>query len=200
MNLNYEYITAHISDYIQNENFFDTFDIQDIKKIMNYSRMTADQYVTLLKQSSSALKAKELYMCTRKSNVTVQNFEEIVSILKCIKKYMKFNTFDGIIDILSQKEKEISDSTQEIKQLQDKLKAFQNQSQNSAKETTINQTNENNNQSRGIITQIAELKQSNDFEIVYKFLDELSEKGNHEMMSKSCKEGLWEKLTPKKSI
>ena len=138
MNLNYEYITAHISDYIQNENFFDTFDIQDIKKIMNYSRMTADQYVTLLKQSSSALKAKELYMCTRKSNVTVQNFEEIVSILKCIKKYMKFNTFDGIIDILSQKEKEISDSTQEIKQLQDKLKAFQNQSQNSAKETTIN--------------------------------------------------------------
>ena len=103
MNLNYEYIAAHISDYIKSENFFDTFDIEDIKQIMKYSNLTSNQYITLLKQSSSAIKAKELYMCTRNANVTIQNMEEIVSTLKSVKKYMKFNIFDGIIDILDQK-------------------------------------------------------------------------------------------------
>ncbi|EAX96766.1 hypothetical protein TVAG_288670 [Trichomonas vaginalis G3] len=111
MDLNFEYIAAHISDYINNENFFDTFDIRDIKTIMKYSRFTADQYVTLLKQSSSTINGKELYTCTRKANVTIKNFEEVVSILKSVKKYMKFNIFDGIIDFLKQHEEVINDST-----------------------------------------------------------------------------------------
>ena len=71
--MNYEYIVAHISDYIQNENFFDTFNKEDIKQIMKYSTLTANQYVTLLKQSSTTIKAKELYVCTRNANVTIQN-------------------------------------------------------------------------------------------------------------------------------
>ena len=81
MDLNFEFIAAHISDYINNENFFDTFDMRDIKIIMKNSHLTADQYVTLLKQSSSTLNSKELYICTRKANIRVQNLEEIVSIL-----------------------------------------------------------------------------------------------------------------------
>ena len=103
MNLNFEYIGAHISDYIKNENFFDTFKIGDIKTIMKYSHLTADQYVTLLKQSHSTINAKELYICTRNANVTIQNFEEIVSILKSVKEYMKFNIFDGIINFFKSK-------------------------------------------------------------------------------------------------
>ena len=42
MNLNFEIIAAHVSDYIKNENFFDTFEIEDIKRIMKYSHLTAD--------------------------------------------------------------------------------------------------------------------------------------------------------------
>ncbi|EAY01499.1 hypothetical protein TVAG_107580 [Trichomonas vaginalis G3] len=181
MNLDFEYIAAHISDYIKNENFFDTFEIGDIKTIMKYSQLTADQYVTLLKQSSSTIDAKALYVCTRKTNVTIQNVEEIVSILNSLKKYMKFNIFDGIIDVLNQREKIISDFTTAINR-------FQNQSQ----------TNENNNHSRDILTKIAELKNSNDFDSVYKFFDELSEQGNQEMMLKSYEEELWKKTMPKK--
>ncbi|EAY17772.1 hypothetical protein TVAG_016020 [Trichomonas vaginalis G3] len=199
MNLNFEYIAAHISDYIKNENFFDTFDMEAIKTIIKNSHLTVDQYNTLLKQSSPTINAKELYICTRKANVTIQNLEEVVSILKSLKKYMKFNVFDGIVDVLNHTEKDISDFTREIKNLQDKLKAFQNQTQNTAKETTSNQTNENCNHSRVILAKIAELKQSNDFETVYKFLDELSSQGNHAMISKSCDEGLWRKIAPKKS-
>ncbi|EAX93938.1 hypothetical protein TVAG_307170 [Trichomonas vaginalis G3] len=198
MDLNFEYIAAHISDYINNENFFDTFDIEDIKTIMKHSRLTADQYVCLLKQSSSTINARKLYTCTLNANVTIKNFEEIVSILKSIKKYMKFSIFDGIIDFLKHNEKVINPSTYDAEIFQDKSKSYQNENKNSNKDKIINVTNENNDHSRDILTKITELKKSNDFQTVYKFLDELSSYGNHEMISKSIEAGLWQKITPNK--
>ncbi|EAY16834.1 hypothetical protein TVAG_447930 [Trichomonas vaginalis G3] len=195
MNLNYEYIAAHISDYIKNENFFDTFDVEDIKKIMKCSRLTVDQYITLLKQSHTTINSKELYTCTRKAHVTIQNMEEIVSILKSIKKYMKFKIFDDMIDILDRKEKDTLDSRAEIQKHQEKLKEIQEQRQSTAKETEVNRTHENNNFSREFLTKIAKLKKSRDFEQVYQFFWELSIKGNQEMIQKACEEGLWEKIT-----
>ncbi|EAX88855.1 ankyrin repeat protein, putative [Trichomonas vaginalis G3] len=197
MDLNFEYIAAHISDYINKENFFDTFDIEDIKTIMKYSRLTADQFVTLLKQSSSTINTKELYNCTRKANITIKNFEEVVSILKSLKKYMKFNIFDGIIDFLKHNEKVINNSANETEIVQDKSKAFQNASENATKYTTTNATNENYHHSQDILAKIAELTESNDFGTVYRFLIELSSKGNHEMISKSIEAGLWKKIAPK---
>ncbi|EAX98029.1 hypothetical protein TVAG_275390 [Trichomonas vaginalis G3] len=129
MDLNFEYIAAHIGDYIKNENFFDTFEIEDIKAIMKYSHLTADEYVSLLKQSHPTINASKLYTCTRNVNVTIQNFEEVVSILKSVKKYMKFNIFGGIVDFIKQKDKEFRDFTEEIKKLQAEIKTLQNQPQ-----------------------------------------------------------------------
>ncbi|EAY07708.1 hypothetical protein TVAG_117890 [Trichomonas vaginalis G3] len=197
MNLNFEYIAAHISDYIQNENFFDTFDIRDIKTIMKYSHLTVDEYITLLKQSSPTLTAKELYISTRKANVTIQNFEEVVSILKFVKKYMKFNIFDGMIDFIKENDKRLLDSTEEIKKLQTEIQTLQNQIQNAAKETTATRINEYHSFSREFLTKISSLKESDDFDSVYKFFEELSSEGNREMILKACEEGLWLKKTKK---
>ncbi|EAX95042.1 hypothetical protein TVAG_034710 [Trichomonas vaginalis G3] len=191
MDLNFEYIAAHISDYINNENFFYIFDIEDIKTIMKYSHLTADQYVTLLKQSHSTINSRKLYTSTRNANITIKNIEEVVSILKSVKNYMKFSIFNGIIDFLIPDEKAINSSTNETEIIQN---------ENETKDTTISQTNENYNSSQDILTRIKELKDSNDFETIYKFLDELSSKGNHEMISKSIEAGLWQKIAPKKSL
>lgn len=102
MTLDFEQIGAHISDYIKKGNFFDSYDIGDIKTIMKYSHLTANEYCDLLKQSHSTINARKLYMSTRKASVTVQNLEEVVSVLNSVKKYMKFHIFDGIIDFLNQ--------------------------------------------------------------------------------------------------
>ncbi|EAY19978.1 hypothetical protein TVAG_402330 [Trichomonas vaginalis G3] len=195
MNLNFEYIAAHISDYIENENFFDTFDMEAIKTIMKYSRLTADQYITLLKQSSPTLSSKELYISTRKANVTIENIEEVISILTFVKKYMKFHIFDGIIDFLKENDKHMGDSTEEIKKPQTEIKTLQNQIQNVSKETTVTQTNESHNYSEEFLTKISSLKKTKDFDSVYKFFEELSSEDNHEMISKACEEGLWLKKT-----
>ncbi|EAY15712.1 ankyrin repeat protein, putative [Trichomonas vaginalis G3] len=191
LDLNFEYIAAHISDYIQNENFFDTFDISDIKTIMKYSCFTFDEYITLLKQSSPTLTAKELYISTRKASVTIQNFEEVISILKSIKKYMKFNTFDGIIDFINENQKHLLDSTEETKKPQTETQTLQNQIQNSANETTATRTNESRNYPKEFLNKISSLKKSDDFDKVYKFFEDLSSKNSGEMTSKACEEGLW---------
>ncbi|EAX89079.1 hypothetical protein TVAG_261240 [Trichomonas vaginalis G3] len=193
MNLNFEYIAAHISDYIQNENFFDTFEIGDIKTIMKYSRLTVDEYVSLLKQSSSTTNATKLYICTRKANVTIQNLEEVVSILKFVKKYMKFNIFDGIIDIINQNDKDLRDSTEEINKLRTELKKLQNQIHNTAKETTVSRVNGDYNNSKDFLTKISELKETSDIYSVYNFLEDISVKGNREMITKACEEGILKK-------
>ncbi|EAX86968.1 hypothetical protein TVAG_471120 [Trichomonas vaginalis G3] len=174
--------------------------MRDIKAIMKHSRLTVDQFITLLKQSHSTINARKLYTCTRKANITIKNFEEVVKILKSVKRYMKFSIFDGIIDFLKHNEKGINYSTNETEIVQGRPKAFQNENENATKDTTINETVDNYNLSRDILTRITELKESSEFETVYKFLDEISSKANHEMILKSCKEGLWKKITTIKSV
>ena len=188
INQNFEYIAAHISDYIANENLFDIFWIEDIKTIMKYSKLTSEQYITLLKQSRSTINAKELYICTRKANVTIQNYEEVISILQSIKQYMKFNIIDSIIDFLIHKDKEMRDSKEEIRKHQKELTSFQRQ--NKSNGSPNNQINENDSNSKEFLTKISEVKNLNDFESVYKFLDELSLYGIREFISKACEEGL----------
>ena len=81
---------------------------------MKYTHLTTDQYNALLKQSHSTIDSIKLYTCTRKANVTIQNFEEAISILKSVKEYMKFKIFDGIIDILDQNDNEIKELKEKI--------------------------------------------------------------------------------------
>ncbi|EAY03792.1 hypothetical protein TVAG_454310 [Trichomonas vaginalis G3] len=136
---------------------------------MKYSKLTPKQFNSLLKQSSSTINASKLYVCTRNANVTVQSINDVVSVLKSVKTYMKFKIFDGVIDFLLQNDKETRDHAEENKKLREQIQSFQ------------------------ILTKIAELKKSNDFDRVYKFFEELSSEGNREMMSRACEEELWEK-------
>ena len=95
---NYEYIAAHIKDYIDADKLFSTFETNDIKKIMKFTTLTTNDFITVIKQSRSSIKANELYICTRNANISVQNFEDIVSILKSLQKYMKLRILDGVIN------------------------------------------------------------------------------------------------------
>ncbi|EAX96621.1 ankyrin repeat protein, putative [Trichomonas vaginalis G3] len=195
---NYEYIASHISDYIKQGNFFDIFETEDIKKIMKISYLTVNDFNALIKQSYHTTKANKLYTCTRNSNIHIENLEDVISTLKSIKKYMKLEIINGIIDFLDHKAKEMFDSTEKIPPLQADSNSNQNQTPKSNKETKDNQINDENNNENEILSKIPELKESDDFESIYNFLDELSSQGNQTMISKSCEEELWKKIAPKK--
>ncbi|EAY00951.1 hypothetical protein TVAG_493240 [Trichomonas vaginalis G3] len=115
---NFEYIAAHIKDYIDENKLFSTFEIQDIKKIMKFTTLTTNDFITLMIQSQSEINANELYTSTRKANVSIQNYEEVVSILKSLNKYMKLGILGGVVDFLIQFQKDISDSDIKIQNLQ----------------------------------------------------------------------------------
>ncbi|EAY22147.1 hypothetical protein TVAG_093210 [Trichomonas vaginalis G3] len=200
---NYEDIASRISDYIKEGNFFYIFEIEDIKKIMKNSNFTANDFVTLIEQSHHTIKANELYICTRNTNIHIQSFEDVISTLKSVKKYMKLGILNGIIDFLDQKAKEMSDSTEKIQKLQTELNKIQKQKQKSDNEikslqSQLNQINETTNQ-EAFLEKISELKKSDDFESIYNFFEELSSQGNQTIISKACEEGLWKKMTPKDS-
>ena len=75
-------------------------------------------------------------------------------------------------------------SAEEITKPQEQIQSFQIEQ---------NQTQENINHSRDLLNKISSLKESDDFDSVYKFFEELSSKGNREIISKACEEGLWKK-------
>ena len=122
---NYEYIAAHISDYIKEGNFFDVFEVEDIKKILKNSNLTTNDFITLLKQSHHAIKTNKLYTCARNANVSIQSFEDVILTLKSIKKYMKLGILNSIIDFLNQKSKEMFDSTEKIQKHQTETNEIQ---------------------------------------------------------------------------
>ncbi|EAX90945.1 hypothetical protein TVAG_002180 [Trichomonas vaginalis G3] len=80
--LNYEYIGSHIKDYIEADNLFSTFEVEDIKSIMKFPNLTPDDFNSLLVQSCSVISACELYTCTRNANISINNIQDAISTLK----------------------------------------------------------------------------------------------------------------------
>ncbi|EAY10449.1 hypothetical protein TVAG_271400 [Trichomonas vaginalis G3] len=153
---NYEYIAAHIKDYIQEEKLFDVFELEGLKKILSLANFTSEDFITLLKQSESTLDENELYECARNTKVSIRNYQEVISTLKSVRKYMKLTILDGIIGFLDETDKIISESTVKIQKLQAELNSIQKAKQKSdneiqflkselkEKETIMSQINEEN--------------------------------------------------------
>lgn len=173
---NFEYIGAHVEDYIDDNKLFATFEIEDIAKIMKFSNLSTNNFITILKQAHSITDANTLYSCTRNANVMIQNFEEVISLLKSVSEFMKLRIFDGVIDFLIQTGKYVSDLIEQIQSLQ----------------TQLNQNTVENDQSE-IITKIINLYFSDDFEYFYIYLNRLSSQGNKDILSIPCKSELWKK-------
>ena len=132
--LNYEYIGSHIKDYIEADNLFSTFEVEDIESIMKFANLTPDEFNSLLAQSHSVISACELYACTRNANVSINNLQDAVSTLKSVQKYMKMRVFEGIIVFLEQLQKDQSITAHKIEKLQADLIRIQKEKENVEKE------------------------------------------------------------------
>ncbi|EAX88250.1 hypothetical protein TVAG_088980 [Trichomonas vaginalis G3] len=66
------------------------------------SKLHSDDFIAILEQSSSTIKANKLYDCVRNAKVEINSLEEVISTLKSVRKYMKLRLLDGIINVLEQ--------------------------------------------------------------------------------------------------
>ncbi|EAX96440.1 hypothetical protein TVAG_284100 [Trichomonas vaginalis G3] len=131
---NFEYIGAHIKEYIEQGILFDTFEVEDIKAIMKYANLTPNDFDSLLQQSSIATTANKIYYCTRQTNISIKNFQDAISTLNSIQKYMKMEILDNIIDTLNQTGRMLSDSANKLEKQQSELSQLQNEKGNIEKE------------------------------------------------------------------
>ncbi|EAX87938.1 hypothetical protein TVAG_349000 [Trichomonas vaginalis G3] len=194
---NYEYIGSHIKDYIEENNLFSTFEVEDIKSIMKFANLTPDDFNSLLVKSHSVISARKLYICTRNANISINNLQDAISTLKSVQKYMKMRIFKGIIGILEQLQKDQSITTNKIEKHQADLNLIQKEKENNEKEIQTlhsqHKEKEGNNLPKEFLSEISKLKDSEDFDQIYEFFEEISEKGNQKMMQKACEEELWKK-------
>ncbi|EAY14283.1 hypothetical protein TVAG_026040 [Trichomonas vaginalis G3] len=195
--LNYEYIGSHIKKYIEENNLFSTFEVEDIKSIMKFANLTPDDFNSLLAQSHSVISARKLFTCTQNANISINNLQDAVSTLKSVQKYMKMRIFKGIIGILEQLQKDQSITTNKIEKLQADLNRIQKEKENVEKKMQILHSQlkekEENEFPKEFLSKISELKNSKDCLTIYYFFDEISKKGNQKMMQKACQEELWKK-------
>ncbi|EAY21964.1 hypothetical protein TVAG_250240 [Trichomonas vaginalis G3] len=194
---NFEYIGAHIKDYIKDNTPFNTFEIEDIKRIMKYSSFSCEDFNTLLEESHSHVSSNRLYRCTRNANISIKNIDEAISTLKTVQKYMKLGLLRSIIDIFYQIQNDQSESTNKISKHQTKLNQIQNEKENLSKEVESLQSEikilKVNDLPNEFISKISKLKNSEEFYEIYNFFVEISENGSQQMMSKAFEEGLWQK-------
>ncbi|EAX95942.1 ankyrin repeat protein, putative [Trichomonas vaginalis G3] len=209
----FEYTAAHIMEYIEDDRFFDIFEPNDIAKIFKLAKLTLSEFNIVLDKVSRTGNANILFPYVLNTNVSVDTFQEVISILSSVKKYAHYKFLNGIIDNLLQTERYLSYNSKKIDQLQSDLHVTTNEKQKFEKEiqslrsklecnekeiANLNEENRKlgqNFESKEILSKIAEFKNGDGnraFGDIYHFLDDLAQKGYQKMMSKACEEGLWE--------
>ncbi|EAY15136.1 hypothetical protein TVAG_392530 [Trichomonas vaginalis G3] len=154
-------IAENITSYIDQGNFFDIFDIEDINKILEKTTLNSTDFNKLLSEGKSKYNSSDLYSCSHKCNVSVNSFEDAIEILKTYKNELKLESSQNIIDFFEKYETEMNHMRNEISEL--------------------------------IHEKILELSESEDFEKIYNFLKDLSERGTKEQIDLSISTKLSEK-------
>ncbi|EAY04753.1 hypothetical protein TVAG_288950 [Trichomonas vaginalis G3] len=206
---NYTYIAAHFKEYIDEDKALDIFELEDIGKILNEAMLSPNDFNKLLQQLSSKFSAIQIYKYTRNATIPINSLQDSISTLKSIQKYMKLRLIDGVIDHMNYIQNEMSNYTKKLEKFQSELNMVQTQNQNYEKEIQslkyqiedkkreISEIKDENDIPKVILSKITELKNSDDFESIYNFVDGLSGIGNQKMMEKAYEEGLWQKINKK---
>lgn len=197
---NYEYIAAYLRDLIDLNLLYDIFEADDINEIMKYAKVTPDDFTSILNQSTYA-PATETAFEPHNTSVSISNLHEIILTLKSINNYIPQRLLDIIISKLNETASEISESALKISNLEDTISNLQMEIDtikieklNCEKEILLLKSQISEEiKDKEIILKIANLKNSDDFDSIYKFLEELSDSGNQKMISIAYKERICEK-------
>ncbi|EAX97873.1 hypothetical protein TVAG_490010 [Trichomonas vaginalis G3] len=186
LHLNIDYIANNIQQYIDDENFFDMLDEDIIFQVLEKTTLDPQNFKALLSQGQSKLSSSNLYNCAHKCNVIVNTFEDAINVLKCYKNIFNLESSHGLIKFLKKYNAEHVSQLDEIQNLKNKVEILEKD------KTSLNNKNDQLIESISYFAKLSQLKDVNDFNKVYNYLKELSEKGDEIKMFHSCSIGLSE--------
>ncbi|EAY20339.1 hypothetical protein TVAG_193150 [Trichomonas vaginalis G3] len=209
LTLDYEYIGAHINEYIEAENLFDVFYFEDLEMIFKYVNMTPEIYNSIHKLANGKFDISKLF---KKSSCTAKNLQDVISTLEIIKENMNVNLLNDSIIVLKNLNVFLSDPSilensderirtgilgnideQERTRINEYLTLRAN---NKEKDLKIAQLTEMNNKTTEYLKIISEYDFYTDFDTVYNLFKELIEKDNTVILKIAINGGLTEHRGP----
>ncbi|EAY00648.1 ankyrin repeat protein, putative [Trichomonas vaginalis G3] len=186
---NYEYMGAHVKDYLIDNKLFSLFEMDEIEKIFDYVTFTADDYISFLEQSQNETPTEQLAIIALKVNVSMNNNQEAISILKSLRNILNLKFIDSLITFLSSNSTITYLKTRNTSNIGQSFKL----NKSSGAIPTFNSI-----QPHVSLTPIYDLTKIKIFRStknnnkIYKFLEELLEQGKQDMIKEACEEGLAE--------
>lgn len=181
---NSEFIVSSIREYINNGMFFDIFEIADMKDIFKSNKLSAENFVALLKDGMKRVSTSKLYRYFRNITSSITNIQDAIIILKAMKKCLKLKVLNDIIKLIEQNYNTNNDFEKRINNLEESVQKLREENEDLKR---ISHSND------FLKSYLSQYKKSKDFDLIYKFFENLSEKGNQIVMKKSCKEKISEK-------
>ncbi|EAX97239.1 hypothetical protein TVAG_037460 [Trichomonas vaginalis G3] len=83
LTVDFDYIANNIQTYIEQDNFYDIVDKDDIPKVLEKVNLKSNDFSTLLSQGKSKYSTPKLFCFIRKCNVLIDSFEDAINVLNC---------------------------------------------------------------------------------------------------------------------
>ncbi|EAX89199.1 hypothetical protein TVAG_291240 [Trichomonas vaginalis G3] len=194
-------IRTHLKDYVSNNKLLMQFQKKDLESFFENTTFSSNDYITLLEQSSNTGYASTISELALKTNVEFNNYDEIISTLNTVNKCLKLKFFDSVINYINLSGTEINNLIARISYLEttikkllieidhpNKLRQSTSLNNENRSESSQNPDTDDDNLPVEFLMKLHELRKSRDFEIYYKFFDELSQNGNQNMITRACEE------------
>ncbi|EAX85530.1 hypothetical protein TVAG_022620 [Trichomonas vaginalis G3] len=190
-----ECILANIRQYINEAKFFDIFEAEDIKEILQAGEVQLADYLDLIEQCGKNKNGVKSILFLLNARLSLKNLQEAISILKSLSNNLHLSVFNEINKVIELNEH----SLEIIQQSQDKENEIKNlNSENAQLKDEISILKES------LFTyefqsKIAQYSNSTDFNSIYQFLENLSAKEDQKYMYLAFEEGLCGKKDEKEN-
>ncbi|EAY14618.1 hypothetical protein TVAG_393460 [Trichomonas vaginalis G3] len=133
LTIDFDYIANNIQSYIDQRNFYDIIDENDIPTVLEKTNLNPNDFQTLLSQGKTKYNSSKIYGFVRKCNVSVNSFEDVINVLDSYKSILKLKSSGNLIDYLNQYktdfntlENENNKFKEEINQLKNEIATLNN--------------------------------------------------------------------------
>ncbi|EAX96528.1 hypothetical protein TVAG_256680 [Trichomonas vaginalis G3] len=121
LTVDFDYIANNIQSYIDQENFFDILEKEDIPKVIEKTNLNSNAFKALLSQGKTKYNASKMYGFVRKCTISVNSLEELINVLKSYKKHLKLKSSGGLINYLEKYKADNITNSQEVSKLQNEI-------------------------------------------------------------------------------
>ena len=96
-----EYIALHINEYLSDAKFFDIFEDEDVKEILEAGNLTIEDYLDLIEQSLTSDRKYGLLFYLLNAITSIKNIHDANLIVKVFANHFNLRILNSISNVLN---------------------------------------------------------------------------------------------------